>query len=203
MQRMPLLVPALVFIIATMTVYNNVPLPVNQFMEANTLYFRNNANYTEPFTVQPFGSVYTDEIEISVNRYLQPHEYVRISFQFLQNSTPVVTHIIEMNTTDSPESFEIDRLVGLDPGTYTIQVNSSFYLNNVPTDGILQAYITQGMQDSVGELLNWSNYQFFLNIFIVVLLFSSICVANEPPDRSGKYGKKPDTEFRTYNEEAE
>jgi hypothetical protein len=200
-QRMPLLTPAIVFLIATLAVYNYVPLPINQFSQENTLYLQSHANYTESFTVQPFGSVYTDQIEISVSRYMNPGEYVHAEFRFYQDTTLVRTRNIDLNASETPDVIETDYLVALDPGAYTVQVNTSFYDNDVPEEGVFTAYITQHMQNSVAELLNWSNYQFFLNVFTVVLIFSGLCIATEGPDRTGQYGKKPETELRTYDDQ--
>lgn len=202
-QRIPLLVPAITFLVVSLMVYNYVPLPINEFSRTNTLYFAGQANYTEAYAVEPPGGVFLEDVQLNMYRYLSDGEFMRAEFRFYQGTTLVATEIVELNGTGVGTTQEVHELIDLDPGSYTVQVNTTFYNYGVPQDDILEAYITQLKADSVSELLNWSNYQFFLNIFTVVFLFGSFCIATEAPDRTSKYAKKPDAEFRTYDEQSE
>ena len=194
-QRKFLLLPAIAFLVTIVMVTNLGITPMAEYQGLNSersSYV--NTGYETDFTIRE-QYMYSGYLEVTVGDYLYFGESGHVDIFVFQNDTLIDTASLDFQYTgDEPSdpysSFwtAVESDIVLEPGLYNVQVNFTKYLEGTLIDGEID-YMTLTLSQPlisgfIYEVVDWSTYQFVLNIMIVFLMLGGICVdfpSKKPP----------------------
>ena len=189
-QRMPLLLPAVAFVIVTMLVVESGILPMSMYRGDNRrIYYGVMYSENMSYTVYESGIIYTDTLQVQFQSHLYEDEFFLVHVDFLSNE--IIVKSLDVNLTDTllePTGNYLQE-VNLDPGTYSIQVNGTKYVAGIPDDDnlFLDLVIHQPVQPTfIPEVVDWSSYQFFLFIGSMVFIIGGFCIGRIDRERSSE-----------------
>ncbi|MGQ4912309.1 MAG: hypothetical protein ACP6KW_09095 [Candidatus Thorarchaeota archaeon] len=199
-QRFPLIVPAILFIVTSLLVFSYVPLPITRYHGPNQVSQGGQEDFSMTFTVYDLQSIYTDETILRTSASLSQDEYINVVCRFYANDTLITTQVLDLNATSVPSTIEEERTLNLDPGTYNVVVNWTLYVDNEPVEyGYLTVLLSQTTQPAFAqELVEWSTYQFLMNGLFFVLFIGGLCLGTSAPRYQST--RKVENEFRTYEQ---
>ncbi len=189
-QRFPLLVPAILFIITANLVVTFLPVPIADYSGVNTRALDSVSDFNVTFTVREPGIAYQSAITVIASDYMSPDERFDIEIQFYRDSALNRTETLNLEAGATADFVESSLSISADVGSYRLVVNSTFYIGPTPQpDNALDFEVVQRLRAGfVDELRNWSNYQLTLNLTVIVLVFAGFCI-NQTPVFRPKYGK--------------
>ncbi len=197
-QRKFLLLPAIGFLVTVVMVMNLGITPMAEYQGLNSdRYDYVNTGYETDFTLRE-QYMYSGYLEVSVNEYLLFEESIDVEVSVFQNDSLIDTASLNLQYNgvepiyDPYEPFprfwvssQCD--IVLEPGTYSVQVNYTLYSDGVPVEetGGIDLTLSQPLISGfINEVVDWSTYQFVLNIMMVFLMLGGICLdfpSKKPP----------------------
>jgi len=205
-QRKFVLLPAIGFLITVILVTNLGITPMAEYQGLNskrTSYAI--SGYETTFTTrEPY--MYSGYLRVSVRANLYFDESGHVEVFVFQNDTlnanaSLDFQFIGVEPSNPYESYlaSAESNIVLEPGTYIIQVNYTVYFegNPVEEDRSIDLTLSQPLiAGFINEVVDWSTYQFFLNIILVFLLLGGICL--DFPTK--KPAKEDETDWRTMSD---
>jgi hypothetical protein len=187
-QRFPVLLPAVTFVISIIVVGQLGILPIAEYRGTNSLdsTVTSSGNILH-FTVYQSHVVYSDNIEMRMDMYLAPSESLNTTIEFYLPDTLVETINVNLTTNGTEEMVSDQRALVLDPGTYTVSINSTFYEDGTPTDistHWIDFRLSQALKSSfISEMVTWSSMQFGLNVGCFFFILSGFCIGGPAKQR--------------------
>ncbi len=205
-QRKFVLLPAIGFLITIILVTNLGITPMSEYQGVNSRRTNANSGYETTFTLRE-QFVYSEVLEVSVREYLLYGESILVEVSVFQNDSPIDNASLALQYTGVEPTYDplepYPRFwvaeqcnIVLEPGTYAVQMNFTLYLDGVPVEetwGIDLTLSQPLIPGFINEIVDWSSYQFVLNITLVFLMLGGICL-----DFPGKKTPKVDeTDWRS------
>jgi hypothetical protein len=200
-QRLPVLLPAVTFVISIIVVGQLGILPMAEYRGTNSL----DSNVTSSgdilhFTVYQSSNVYSDNIEMRMDMYLVTGESLNSTIEFSLPDTVVETINVNLTSDGVQETVSDQRVLVLDPGIYTVRINSTFYEDGIPKDissHWLDFRLSQALKSSfISEMVTWSSLQFGLNIGSFFLILGGFCIGTSKPRYTvEETSEEPQTDF--------
>ena len=202
-KKMPLLLPAFAFISALLLSYMYVPFPISGYRGANTGEIRISYEPQATFYVYDAEAIYYSRIDIRVQQYLQTDYSLQVNVWIYESLTLVDTAILNLYPPSTPRLVEDVESVSVSPGRYNITAECLFYVDgeleeDTPFVTVQLAQPTR--PEMVEELVDWSSYQFFLNIGCIAFLMFGLCIGSEERTRRRvtEYDEEPRRDGEVY-----
>jgi hypothetical protein len=203
-ERMPLLFPAVGFIITIMIIASAGITPMAQYQGVNSSQFYAVSGDTRTFTIRNSGGVYTESLELSGRYYLQFNDSVHIDIFVSQDSTYVDTLSLDVLYSAMQTNVEGSESIPLAPGSYTLQVNFTRYEGGILQEDpevAIQMTISQPLIDGFNmELVDWGTYQFVTNIFCIVFILGGFCIGSSTKEGPRVRTEKKEPEYQPSSE---
>ncbi|MGY5859526.1 MAG: hypothetical protein RTU63_09155 [Candidatus Thorarchaeota archaeon] len=198
-QRLPVLLPALGFVITIILVANLGLTPMAQYQGVNSRLYYTESGQTTTFTLRD-QFMYSESFMVSGSyQSLQFNDSIYIDAYILQDDSVIETLSFDVQYSVMDYTSSGEGSIALAPGQYTIQVNFTRYQAGVLQEepGSLQLTISQPLVEGFNtEILNWSSLQFAINVSIILVLLAGICIGSptkKPP-------KEDETDWKTTTE---
>ncbi|TFG31729.1 hypothetical protein EU527_11725 [Candidatus Thorarchaeota archaeon] len=205
-QRMPFLLPSFAFVISILVIMQLGIVPIQDYRGNNS---QNNYLFDDAevrFRVYEPGIAYVEDTTLTVHSVMEPGESINIVLEFFLNDDLIDTVLLNLVSGENESTVSTERVLNLDPGNYLIRVEVTFYENGV----IVQSYntvqmtLTQGTIASIySELVEWSTFQFMINIGCVFFIIGGFCIGQEDKRerRIKDYDQKTPSseEYRSYD----
>jgi len=185
-QRKFLLLPAIGFLVTILIVTNLGITPMSEYQGLNSERSYNvDTGFETDFTIREqymYVSVFQNDTLVDT---------ASLDFQFIgeEPSEPYENYMA---------SAQCD--IVLEPGTYNVQVNFTKYSEGTLIDGgidFIDLTLSQPLVAGfITEVVDWSSYQFILNVSSVLLLLVGICV--DSPNK--KTLKEDETDWRSMSQ---
>ncbi|MBN2230249.1 MAG: hypothetical protein JW779_11735 [Candidatus Thorarchaeota archaeon] len=196
-QRLPLLLPAIVFVISLFLILELGFVPMSQYHGINSYSSYIGSDSTFRFNVYTPDIVYEDEVQIRVDSYLQPGEYIITVFDFCLDNIVVESILVNLTALATESSVFTEKEVDLDPGSYVVLVNRTTYEYGEIQDGdqYCNLRLSQPIQSSFQpEIIDWSTYQFFFLVGSFFVLLGGFCIGWEDR-RDTRVDRKPEDQY--------
>jgi hypothetical protein len=187
---MPLLLPSVAFTIMVMLILESGVLPMSMYRGDNMqIYYGSLYDEDMSYTVYDSGIIYTGTNQIQFQSYLNENEYFLVHVDFLANGT--VVESLDVNLTQAllqPNGNYVQD-VNLDPGTYSIQVNGTKYVDGAPDNDNIYLTLTihQPIQPTfIPEVVDWSSFQFLLFIGCMFFIIGGFCIGRVDRERTSE-----------------
>jgi hypothetical protein len=201
-QRFPVLLPAVTFVISIIVVGQLGILPMAEYRGTNSL----DSTLTSSgdilhFTVYQSSIVYSDAIEMRMDMYLIPGETLNSTIEFYIPDTLVESINVNLTSDGLEEMVSDQRVLVLDPETYTVRINSTFYKDGIPQDissHWLDFRLSQAVKSSfISEMVTWSSMQFGLNVGCFFFILGGFCIGGPAKQRylEEDSSEEPQTDF--------
>jgi hypothetical protein len=189
-QRFPLLLPAIAFLVMSNLVVSFLPVPIADYTGVNVRPINSSSDFNVTFTVREPGVAYQSAITISASDFMEPGEHFSIVVQMYRDEILNTTESMDLNAGVIEDIVSTSTSVNADPGTYRLVVNSTFYIGPTPQpDQPLNFEISQRLRSGfTEELRDWSTYQLALNLIVIVLVVAGFCI-NQTPVFRPRYGR--------------
>ncbi|TFF92132.1 hypothetical protein EU545_01910 [Candidatus Thorarchaeota archaeon] len=185
-QRFPLLLPAIVFLVTSGLVLSLLPVPISEYRGVNSRSLDYSEDYNVTFSMYESGAIYQDTVNMIVTEDMSPGDYITVECEVYWNEALNRTETIELNGTQSPGLVQESRSLDLAPGTYRFVINGTLYNTD---NTLLQVEIVQRLRSGiVDELRDWSNYQLTLNLIVTLFVIGGLCI-NQRSVYKPKYGR--------------
>lgn len=197
-QRMPVLLPAVGFVIAIIIVGNYGLSPMAQYQGVNSRQYYAYSGETTAFTLRD-QFMYAETFQVSGSYQLDSFDELYFDIYVYQNDTLIDTLSFEVLYSSIQPTQSGQDSISLEPGQYTIQVDFIFYDDGVLDEepGARQVTISQPLIAGFNsEILDWSTYQFGINISIILFLLAGIGIGSS----TKKPPKKDETDWKTTTE---
>jgi hypothetical protein len=198
LQRFPVLLPAVLFIISVIIISQIGILPMSQYKGTNYL----NTNVTSGeilrFNIYEPTIVYSEDIQLIMGIYLIPGESINITAFFYLEGHLEETINTTLTASGTEDMITEERVLDLSPGMYLVQVNNTFFDHGVPDDmpHWLHVTLSQHVDSSfVYEIVSWSSVQFGLNVGCFFLILGGFCIGG--PSKSRYTGEEELEEQQT------
>jgi hypothetical protein len=208
-QRLPLLLPAIGFVITVMLITGMGITPMAQYQGANSRSYSFESGDRISFTLKD-NSFYAHSLEAEETCFLNFNESIYIEVTISQDGVIVetFTHSIQYSSVQTPV-ISTDT-TSLSPGTYDIQVDFTRYEGGLPVEGWSSSlFMTFTQPLTVGyieELVDWTSFQFTINISCIAIFLGGLCSGtslNEDhrrePRRREPRRKEPERETSEYD----
>ena len=208
-QRKFVLLPAIGFLITIILVTNLGITPMAEYQGVNSRRTSAYSGYETTFTLRE-QFMYSEVLDVYVSEYLLYDESIHVEVSVFQNDSMIDNATLDLQYTgDAPiaDPFEpfprfwvsAQSDITLEPGTYDVQVNFTVYLDGVPVEEMraIDRTLSQPLIPGfTAEVVDWSSYQFVLNISVVFLMLGGLCL-----DFPGKKTPKVDeTDWKTMSD---
>lgn len=177
-QRLPLLLPAIGFVITVMVITSIGITPMAQYQGPNSHWFSFESGESTSFTLKD-SSFYAHSLEAEGTYYLSVNESIYIELTISQQGVIVetFTHSIQYSSVQSPViSTDTTSLL---PGVYDIQVDFTRYEGGLPVEGwsstLFMTFSQPLTEGYIEELVNWTSFQFTINIFCIAIFLGGLC----------------------------
>ena len=197
-ERMPVLLPAVAFVITIMIVGNLGLTPMAQYQGINSRLFRASPGETTTFTLRD-QFMYADTFQVSGNFQLEFNDSIYFDVYVYQDSSLIDTLSFDVQYSPIQYTQTGQDSITLAPGQFTIQVNFTFYDAGVPAEEQFSREVTLSQPLIPGfnaEIVNWSSLQFGINISMVAILLAGIGIGSS----TKKPPKKDETDWKTTTE---
>ncbi len=184
LRRKPLLVPSLVFIIATLVVSTYVPLPMSVYHgpHQRDVFFPSEGRFTV------YETIAYDDAQIRIRRSLEIDERIEFFANFSQDG--VVIQFLDVNITfnDLDENYAVNQFLSLEPGLYDFEIAYTFYQSDViQIDVYVDILLYQPIKSSfVPEVTDWASYQFLLEFGLIFLFLGGVFIGREKKSRQSE-----------------
>ncbi|TFG31343.1 hypothetical protein EU528_06535 [Candidatus Thorarchaeota archaeon] len=194
-QRMPVLLPAIGFVITVLLVANLGIIPMAQYEGVNAIMPHTNSGYETTFTIRD-QEFYTSNLEASATYFLEYNESVHVELSVYQNESlvDILSFDILYSSIDYMSSNEGD--IALSPGTYDLQLNYTVYHHGIVEGDPSGLQITISQPLVAGfteEIVDWSSFQFGINIACILFILGGLCIGS--PAKKPK--KEDETDWKT------
>ncbi len=194
-QRKFVLLPAIGFLITIILVTNLGITPMAEYQGLNSKRTSASSGYETTFTLRE-QDMYSGYLKVYVSKFISVNHSVHVEVFVFQNDSLIDTASLDIIYTPVDYLPSAQCNIGLEPGTYNVQVNSTIYFEGNPLEEICSVDLTLSqplVTGFINEIVDWSSYQFVLNIAMVLLLLGGLCL-----DFPGKKTPKVDeTDWRT------
>ncbi|MFW9844736.1 MAG: hypothetical protein ACFFEV_09180 [Candidatus Thorarchaeota archaeon] len=197
-QRLPLLLPALGFIFTIIIVTSYGFTPMGMYHGVNTDSGYRYSEYETNFTILD-NDLYTESLEVSAAEMIDFNESIYVDVAIYQNESlvDIIQLYFEYSSTEYVAGDE--DTIQLSPGTYLIQMNFTYNYQGIEDEGetSISFAISQPLVEGfTQELVDWSTYQFIINISCIGIFLAGICIGSptkKPP-------KVDETDWKTTTE---
>ena len=209
-QRKFILLPAIGFLITIILVTNLGITPMAEYQGLNSERSSYaNTGYETDFTIRE-QFMYSGYLEVTASKGLLYDESAHVEVVVFQNDSQIDTATFDFQYTGAEPIYDpfepyprfwvsgqCDIVLG--PGTYNVQVNFTIYFEGNPVEevGAIALTLSQPLISGfINEVVDWSTYQFVLNISNVLLLLGGLCVdfpSKKPP-------KEDETDWRKMSQ---
>jgi len=184
-QRLPVLLPAILFIISMIIVGQLGILPMAEYKGTNYLNAAATSGEIFHFNVYESNIVYSEDVEMKLDMYLMPGESINNTIEFYLDGSLVDTIYVNLTSIGVEYMVTDERILNLEPGQYIVRINHTFYENGIPEDTLSHwedFTLSQAVRSSfVQEITTWSSLQFSLNIGCFFLLLGGFCLGTSKP----------------------
>ncbi len=197
-QRLPLLLPAVGFVITMLIVANAGITPMGQYQGVNSIQLYANSGETMTFTIRD-QEFYTNSLEVYGSYYLEVNDSIHINITVTQDSTYVDTLILDVQYSPLHQTVSGEARIPLDPGYYSLQITFTRYDAGILEEdpGYLQVALDQPLVPGfTAEVVDWSTYQFAMNILSIVFILGGLCIGS-PTKRAPR---KDESDWKTTSE---
>lgn len=205
-QRKFILLPAIGFLVTILLVTNLAITPMAEYQGLNSIRSSYaNTGYETDFTMRE-QYMYSGNLRVSVSNNLYFDESGHVEIFVFQNDTlnanaSLDFQFIGVEPSNPYEYYTASAQcdITLESGTYNVQVNYTIHFegNPVEEERSIDLTLSQPLVSGfINEVVEWSTYQFFLNVSIVFLLLAGICLdfpTKKPP-------KVDETDWRTTSD---
>lgn len=206
LKKMPLLLPAFAFIIALLLSYQILPLPILAYRGGNEVRALFPNERSAELEVYDAHDIYYNRIDAYVGMGLNPDESLRVDLSVYEGVTLVAAMTLNLYPPSTYHYMEDEDSVAVTPGLYNISIACTFYDDGIPQpeDPYVTIRFSQpSREEMIQELVNWSSYQFFLNLAAIAFVMFGLCLGSEertrrrvtaydeePPRQGEVYGRK-------------
>ncbi len=199
-QRLPLLLPAVVFVISIIIVGQLGILPMSQYKGTSYLSTSATSGDILRFNVYEPDIVYSENVELTLSMYLLPDESISNIIEFYLLDGLVETVYVNLTSLSVEETITEERTLILAPGSYVVHVNNTFYDHGILDDTALhwiEIRLSQPVKSSfTPEIVTWSSLQFGLNIGCFFFILGGFCIGGSKPRyTSEEPHEEPQTDF--------
>ncbi|MHA1863596.1 MAG: hypothetical protein ACTSWA_07490 [Candidatus Thorarchaeota archaeon] len=206
-QRKFLLLPAIGFLVTILIVTNLGITPMSEYQGLNSERSYNvDTGFETDFTIRE-QYMYSGYLRVSIRENLYFDESGHVEVSVFQNDTLVDTASLDFQFIGEEPSEPYENYMAsaqcdivLEPGTYNVQVNFTKYSEGTLIDGgidFIDLTLSQPLVAGfITEVVDWSSYQFILNVSSVLLLLVGICV--DSPNK--KTLKEDETDWRSMSQ---
>ncbi|MGY5880623.1 MAG: hypothetical protein RTV31_10250 [Candidatus Thorarchaeota archaeon] len=197
-QRMPVLLPAIAFIITVMIITSYGLTPMGQYQGINEEHGRRYSGYETEFVILN-QSWYTNNLDVYVGDQIDDNESIYVDVAVYQNDSLVDTlHLyFQYSSTDYEASDEV--IIALAPGEYQLQMNFTYNYHGIEDEGLqsIQLTISQPLIEGfIDEIVDWGTYQFLINITCILMILGGLGIGSSMK----KPKKEEDTDWKTTTE---
>ena len=199
-QRLPVLLPAVIFVISLVIVGQLGILPIAQYKGVNALNESVTSGEIIRFNVYESDIVYSENVEMTVKLILLPDESINNTIEFYIEDSLVETIHINLTSAGLEGWVTEQRVLVLDPGHYILRVNNTFYEHGIPDEMLhwIDFTLSQPMKSSfIGETVTWSSIQFVVNIGCFFFILGGFCIGDSGKRRYFDEGltEEPRTDY--------
>jgi len=181
LRRKPLLVPSLVFIIATLVVSTYVPLPMSVYHGPH----QRDVNFPSEGRFTVYETTAYDDAQLRIRKNLDLDERVEFFANFSQNGVLVQGLGLNITFYDIDADYFVHLTLSLEPGLYDFEITYTFYLSDViQDDEYVDVLLYQPIKLSfLPEVTDWASYQFILGFGLVFLFIGGVFIGREKKSR--------------------
>lgn len=203
---MPLLLPAIAFVISVFIILQMGILPIQEYKGENLKKadFINNTNLD--FNVYNSNVAYSKETILAVHSDLEPGQSIEIVLNFTLGGALIDTASLQLIAGENESEISNQMTLSLEPGRYAISIEATHYDGSSVSESntIVHLTLTQPILHSIiQELVRWSTFQFTINVGCFFFILGACCIGKEDvgKTRVDEYNKKESTsgEYRTYD----
>ena len=179
-QRLPLLLPAVGFVITILIVANTGITPMGQYQGVNSRQLTVVSGEITTFTIRD-QEFYTRTLEVYGSYSLGVNDSVHIDITVTQDSTYIDTLSLDVQYSSLHPTVSGEASIPLDPGYYSLQINFTRYDAGILEEdpGHLQVSLDQPLVEGfTAEIVDWSTYQFATNILCFVFILGGLCIGS-------------------------
>ena len=197
-QRMPVLLPAIAFVITVLIITSYGLTPMGQYQGVNEEHGRRDSGYETDFVILD-ESWYSNNLEVYAGDQIDDNESVFVDVAVYQNDSLIDTlHLyFQYSSTDYTASDEVT--IALEPGDYHLQMNFTYNYHGFEDEGqqSVQLTISQPLIEGfIDEIVDWATYQFLINITCVILILGGLGIGSS----TKKPKKEDDTDWKSTTE---
>lgn len=197
-QRMPLLLPALGFVITVMLVASMGIIPMAQYQGVNSQQY-----YAENGEIFSFNQrdqeFYSHSFQVYSSYYLELNDSIYIDVFVSQDGILIDTLALDIEYSSIQDPVTGRVTIALNPGTYDVQVNFTRYYGGLLEEdpGHVQITISQPLIEGfTEEIVDWSSFQFAINISCIMIILGGLCIGSS----TKRERKKDETDWKTTSE---
>ena len=197
-QRMPVLLPALGFVITVMMVANLGFTPMSQYQGLNSIMPFAGPGFETDFTLRE-QYMYSGSLDASASIGLELNESTHVEIAVYQNSSLVDTLSFDIQYDIASFVSSNRDTITLEPGTYNLQLNYTVFFEGTPIDDPAYIHLTISQPLIAGftaEIVDWSTYQFALNIGCIFFIIGGFGIGSS----TKKPPKVDETDWKTTTE---
>ena len=189
-QRLPLLLPAIGFVLTVMVITSIGITPMAQYQGTNSRWFSFESGDSNSFTLKdsPF---YEHTLEIEGTYFLNVNESIYIEVIISQGGVVVETFTRSIQYSSEHNTLTSTDTTSIMPGTYEIQLEFTRYDGGQPitswSSSIFMIFTQPLTEGYVEELVDWTSFQFTINILCIAIFLGGLCVGTSlKGDRRGE-----------------
>ena len=193
-QRMPLLLPAIGFVLTVIVINGSGILPMAQYQGTNqrSYYFESGQNTS--FTLRD-NEFYSHSLKVEGNYHLEFNESIHIDVSISLNGDLLETLHYNLQYTPGQNTITTDDTLPLNPGIYNVQVDFTRYLGGGIDENqwdVSMAFSQPLVDGYIEELVDWSSYQFITNITCIGIFLAGLCIGSS--QERGPRREEPESE---------
>jgi len=197
-QRMPVLLPAIAFVIAIMIVTSYGLTPIGQYQGVNEEHGRRISGYETDFVILN-ESWYTKNLEVYAGDQIDENESMIVDVAVYQNDSLVDTLYLYFQYSSTDYMASDEKTITLEPGEYHLQMNFTYNYHGIEDEGqhSIQLTISQPLTEGfTNEIVDWATYQFIINITCVLMILGGLAIGSSMK----KPKKEDDTDWKSTTE---
>jgi hypothetical protein len=195
---MPVLLPAIGFIITVLIVTSYGLTPMGAYIGVNGESGYRNSGYETDIRILD-NELYTETLDVYVAAWIDSDESVSVNVSIYQDETLVDTIPLYVEYSSATIPVTDEEIIALPPGNYQIQLNFTYDyqgIGDIPDLGISFAISQPLVAGMTQEIVDWSTYQFLLNIMAVGILLAGVCIGSS----TKRVQKVEETDWKTTTE---
>ena len=178
-QRLPLLLPAIGFVITVMLITSVGITPMAQYKGENSHGISFESGDNNSFTLLD-SQFYTHSLEVEGIYFLNTNQSIYIEILISLDGVIVETfaHNIPFSSMETPRI--ITDTTSLAPGKYDIRADFTRYEGGQPivawSSSVFLVFTQPRSEGYIEELIDWTSFQFTINILCIALFLGGLCV---------------------------